>query len=227
MNPCLDRRFANIAFSMNWSTGSLPADEEEGPDDARLDALLVEAKQGCNSALGRLLLASQRYLLVIAQQRLSVDLQVKVSPSDLVQDTLLEAIRDFAHFEGCRYVEMRRWLRKILLNNAANSARYYEGTQKRQASREVQFGSRLDSVDGVAANQPTPSKEAIALERELALEHAMERLPLAMRTAILLRNREHLSFAEVGLRMNRSTEAARKLWARGIERLQRELQGRA
>jgi hypothetical protein len=40
---------------------------------------------------------------------------------------------------------------------------------------------------------------------------------------IELRNRERLTFAEVGQRMGRSAEAARKLWARAIELLRKEM----
>jgi len=51
----------------------------------------------------------------------------------------------------------------------------------------------------------------------------LERLPADQKTAILLRSRDHCSFAEIGERMERSADAARKLWFRGVEQLRREL----
>jgi DNA-directed RNA polymerase specialized sigma24 family protein len=44
-----------------------------------------------------------------------------------------------------------------------------------------------------------------------------------MKRAIVLRNREHLSFAEMSLLLGRSIDATRKLWVRAIERMQAEL----
>jgi hypothetical protein len=40
-----------------------------------------------------------------------------------------------------------------------------------------------------------------------------------MRLAIQLRSRTEASFAEIGLRLDRSPEAARKVWFRGVQRL--------
>lgn len=222
-STCRTRVHSRFAAAMNQSSDSSDSDSTEGLTAGQLDALLAEAKLECENSLGRLLVDSQRYLLSIANQTLSADLRAKLSPADLVQDTLLEALRDFKKFQGERYMELRAWLRKILLNNIANASRHFERTQKRQSSREVPLANAFGGAGSLAAPVPTPSKEAVALERELALEQALLRLPPQMRLAIVLRNREHLNFAEIGLRLKRSPEAARKLWARGIERLQQEL----
>jgi RNA polymerase sigma-70 factor (ECF subfamily) len=222
-STCRTRMPSCLASAMNQSSDSSHSEPATGPCSAQLDAALTDAKLGCENALGKLLVDSQRYLLAIANQSLSPELRVKISPSDLVQDTLLEALRDFKGFQGERYSELRAWLRKILLNNAANASRHFVQTQKRQFSREVPLTSDFGGVSPLADPVPTPSKEAVALERELALERALSRLPPQMRMAIVLRNREHLSFAQIGMRLERSTEAARKLWARAIERLQGEL----
>jgi RNA polymerase sigma-70 factor (ECF subfamily) len=203
--------------------------EEMTPDSglrctrAELDAWLNDAKRGCEASLGRLLAAAHRYLLTIANQTVPDALRAKVSPSDIVQDTSFEAFRDFSSFEGERFEELLAWLRKILLNNMANAGRLFERTQKRQISREIPLEVHAGNDRSLADPQPTPSKELMTRERTLALERALARLPSEMRSAIVLRNREHLSFAEIGLRLERSSEAARKLWARAIERLQHEL----
>lgn len=190
---------------------------------AELDAWLNDARLGCEAALGRLLAAAQRYLLTIANQTLPEALRAKVSPSDLVQDTSFEAFKDFSSFDGERFEELLAWLRKILLNNIANAGRHFERTQKRQVSREIPLEVHPGNDRSLADPQPTPSKEMMSRERTMALEQALARLPAEMRAAIVLRNREHLSFSEIGLQLERSSEAARKLWARGIERLQLEL----
>jgi DNA-directed RNA polymerase specialized sigma24 family protein len=44
-----------------------------------------------------------------------------------------------------------------------------------------------------------------------------------MKQVILLRIHERRSFAQIGLTMHRSAEAARKLWGRAIRRLEQKL----
>lgn len=200
--------------------------ENSNPDSslqlcrAELDAYLNDARGGSEAALGRLLAAAHRYLLAIADQALPDTVRAKVSPSDLVQDTALEGFKDFNQFDGEKYEELLAWLRKILLNNLANAGRRFERTRMRQVSREMPLLGQLGNETALADRKPSPSKEMISLERELALERALMKLPVDMREAIVLRNQEHLSFADIGERLNRSSEAARKLWARAIERLQ-------
>ena len=53
----------------------------------------------------------------VAADELTADLVAKMAPSDLVQETCLQATRDFPNFEGWSEAELRGWLRKILLNN--------------------------------------------------------------------------------------------------------------
>jgi RNA polymerase sigma-70 factor (ECF subfamily) len=208
---------------MSVSSEKTAPDSGLNGDRAEFDVWLNDAKHGCEESLGRLLEAAHRYLLSIANQTLPEALRAKVSPSDLVQDTSFEAFKDFSSFEGERFEELLAWLRRILLNNMVSAGRLFERTQKRQISRETPLEGHTGSDRSLWAAQPTPSQVMMVRERAIVLEDALARLPHEMRTAIILRNREHLSFAEIGQQLERSSEAARKLWARAIERLQREL----
>ena len=62
-------------------------------------------------------------LLRIARREVPNALRGKASASDLVQQTFLEAVRDFAQFQGSTVAELRAWLRRILRNNLANLTR--------------------------------------------------------------------------------------------------------
>lgn len=57
--------------------------------------LLIEAQAGSNSSLGQLLQRYSAYLNLLASEELGSDIKVKTSASDLVQDSFLEAKRDF------------------------------------------------------------------------------------------------------------------------------------
>src|SRR5436309_13462494 len=96
---------------------------------------LVEARAGSDEALGQVLEACRGYLLLIAQQELDPELRAKGGASDLVQETFVKAHRHFAHFQGDSDVELRAWLRRLLLNNLADFRALYREAGKRQVAR--------------------------------------------------------------------------------------------
>jgi RNA polymerase sigma-70 factor (ECF subfamily) len=71
---------------------------------------------------------------------------------------------------------------------------------------------------------PSPSSAARANERDEALERALAQLSEDQREVIVRRTRDKESFAEIGVALGRSPEAARKLWTRALERLQQILE---
>src|SRR5262249_29435580 len=98
---------------------------------------LSAARAGPEPDLGQALEACRGYLLLIAQRECSPQLQAKGGASDVVQQTMLDAVRDFAQFQGGTEDELLAWLRRLLLNNLADFTRQYRATEKRQVGREV------------------------------------------------------------------------------------------
>jgi RNA polymerase sigma-70 factor (ECF subfamily) len=187
---------------------------------------LGAARAGSREALGEALEACRGYLLLVAQRELDPALHAKGGASDLVQQTFLEAQQDFARFQGDTEAELLAWLRRMLLNNLANFTRRYRDTDKRAVAREISLQA-LSSLrvrgQGPGGDTPTPSDAAMQDEQALALEHALALLPDDYREVIRLRYQEERSFEEIGQSMERSANAARKLWLRAVERLQQEL----
>src|SRR6516165_6400011 len=79
----------------------------------------------------------QAYLKVLARAQLGRHLRTKCDPSDVVQQTLLEAHRDFATFQGTHEGELLAWLRRILAHNLFNEARRFASRQRDAAREEV------------------------------------------------------------------------------------------
>jgi RNA polymerase sigma-70 factor (ECF subfamily) len=197
---------------------------EPAPDAARW---LPAAQAGSQEALGRMLDACRGYLLRIAGQELDPGLRAKGGASDLVQETLLDALRDFGHFRGNSEQELFAWLRRLLLNNLSNFARRYRDTAKRQASAEVPLDAGGPSADWAATligSDSTPSAHVMAEEQAGAIQRALERLPDEYRQVILFRYQSELPFEEIGRRMGRSANTVEKLWLRAVERLRQELE---
>jgi RNA polymerase sigma-70 factor (ECF subfamily) len=196
------------------------------PNPPGQDPLVAAARAGSSEALGTLLEKFRQYLLLVANERLTPELRPKAGASDLVQDTLLEAQRDFGQFHGRSPEEVLAWLRQILVNNLANFERRYRGTDKRDVAREFPLdASDPDSAPAgqLAAYTPSPSSDAIRREEEAAVLAALDRLPQRYRQVIHWRHKENHSFEEIGDLLHRSPDAARMLWFRAVRHLQKEL----
>ena len=191
--------------------------------DEQVKAWICRAKDGDGESLGHLIAACQGYLMSIARQCVPQSLNSKVDPADLLQETALDVHRGFACFKGDSLQELCSWMRRILLNNYSGIQRRFHGTIRRDIHRELVDGRNHSSPDELADSRPTPSQLAIGLELRVQIFEAIDRLPDDMKAAILLRHREQLTFAEIGDRLGRSSDAARKLWGRAIERLERDI----
>jgi RNA polymerase sigma-70 factor (ECF subfamily) len=182
--------------------------------------LLASARGGDRQALDDLFALCRNYVAILAQARLESWLQPKVDPSDLVQQTLLEAYRGFPQFQGGTSGEWLAWLRRILDHNAADYVRHYHGADKRRVGREVPLAGSADGGADPPADADTPSQELLRKERELLVADALAQLSDDYRTVLLLRNLQRLPFGEVARRMGRSRPATQMLWMRAIRKLQ-------
>ena len=188
---------------------------------------LAAARAGSQNALGEALEACRHYLLLIADRELDPDLRAKGGASDLVQETFLDAHRDFAKFQGKSEAELLAWLRQLLLHKLSKFTRRYRATAKREVTREVALEPGSSSAprgEELIADTSSPSARVMEQERAQALAQALERLPEDYRLIIALHHREQRSFEEIADQMQRSLAAVRKLWQRAIERLQKELE---
>ena len=163
----------------------------------------------------------RRYLRAIAEYGLDPLLRGKVEPSDLVQSTLLRGAKKLDSFRGESPEHLRRWLTEILRNEIRDQRRRFLDRKKRDLRREEFQGdlSRIFAADA----ENTPSREAVRNEDHQRLREAMLRLTKDHQRVLQLRNWERLTFADIATRMNRSEQAVKKLWARAVARLEREM----
>ncbi len=188
--------------------------------------LIRNAKGGCSDSLEELIRECQPYLLAIANAEIDADLAAKVGASDLVQNSMLSAQRCIGNFEGESREELLAWLRGILLNDLKQTHRYYR-VAKRHVGREQPLeDDRIGSVSATPVDRvESPSTALSGREQEQLLYHAMGALREEERKVIELRNWQRLTFTQIGVEMNRSANAVRKLWSRAVIRLQEVMDG--
>jgi RNA polymerase sigma-70 factor (ECF subfamily) len=187
---------------------------------------ISEGRGGSADARGRLFERCRQYLLLVAEHELDRAVRGKLGLSDLVQQTFMDAERGFAQFRGQSDEELRAWLSRILRNRAGRELRRYRRTAKRdlRCERPLPCLTAEGAEPLLLADLETPSRQMVVREEQDRLALAVSRLPAHYQQVIHLRNDERKSFEEIGSLMERSPEAARKLWVRAIEQL-REAMG--
>ena len=195
------------------------------------EELLAAARLGTPEGLGELLQLYRNYLGLLAATQLEGRLQVRCSASDVVQETFLEAHRDFPQFRGNSGAEFLAWLRQILVNNLMRAVERHVLAQRRCVHREIS----LEDL-GACLERSTARLEAVLVDRGNSASTSAQRkewgviladelasMPDDYRQVLLLRHIQGLSFKEVADRMNRSTGAVRMLWVRSIAALRERL----
>jgi RNA polymerase sigma-70 factor (ECF subfamily) len=197
---------------MNGALTTLPAD--------CFSVLLESARSGNAGAMGRLLEGSRKQLVLFARYHVPAELVAKEAPSDLVQETFLEAQQHFDKFVGGTAAEFFAWLRTILYHTLQDFVRAYQSGQKRQASREERLGAAgTDHAAMLFARDPSPDEALVLEEIKAAVRDCVSRLSELHQQVLRLRSQEGLSFPKAGAHLGLSEEAARKLCRRALSAL--------
>jgi RNA polymerase sigma-70 factor, ECF subfamily len=196
--------------------------------EAEIEQLLNLARSGSDSARGQLLELYRNYLGLLARIQIGRRLQGKVDPADMVQETFLEAHRQFNRFRGGSEMELTAWLRAILAGVLSHLVRRYFGTQGRDVRLERELADDLEHSSrfldrGLASPESSPSQRASRREQAVLLADALNQLPPDYREVLILRHLQGLTFPEVAGRMGRTVDSVEKLWVRALPRLRRVL----
>src|SRR5687767_8670144 len=128
------------------------------------EVLLQRAREGDNEALGPLLDLYRNYLQLLARTQMGAALRKRLEPSDIVQEALLEAHRDFGRFQGSSERELLVWLRRVLVRNMLDEAKRHTA-QARDGRRQQSLEAILEASSGaigkaLAGGGSTPSVQA-------------------------------------------------------------------
>ena len=191
------------------------------PVTHKTQELLALAKQGDGFALGQLCDAYGERVRRIVRLRMSPELRSQVDSMDLVQDTLLMAVRDLDDFTCRNDGDFLRWLLSVAENRIHDNVDRFHA-QKRDIHRQVSLetlakhATSLERHGGLPLATTTPSVILARREDLDRLEHAMDRIKPEYRKVIMLAKIEGLSHKDIGARLGKSPAAVAMLLSRAI-----------
>lgn len=164
-------------------------------------------------------------LAVLLRLRVDPALHHKLDLSGVVQQTLLEAHQAGDRWTTAAEGQRIAWLKQALAHNLADELRKLNAG-KRAPCRQQELAADRSSARmqaWVAADQSSPSDQAVRHEQELALADALNELPPDQREALILQHWHGQSLADIGTALNRSPAAVAGLIKRGLARLRGHL----
>jgi RNA polymerase sigma-70 factor, ECF subfamily len=151
--------------------------------------LLEHARQGRADAFSTLVRRHDRYLYRMARSILRDDQEAE----DVVQETYLKAFMKIVDFRG--EANLRTWLTRIALNEALQRKRrqrlHVELGEVDMARERVRSQMHLSPL-----TQATPEREVARKQIRQILEGAIDDLPPAFRTVLVMRDVEGASVEE-------------------------------
>ena len=136
---------------------------------------------------------------------------------DVTQDIFMHIHKSLPKYDPER--ALRPWIFTIATNKVRD---FWRSRRHRDTLRETSY----DAVegDGLRASDEKPPQGVLENEElGVALTEAIERLPDSMRSTLLLRYFEGLSFEAIGKILDRNEAAVRKRYSRAMEYLREDL----
>ncbi|MEP6743532.1 MAG: sigma-70 family RNA polymerase sigma factor [bacterium] len=144
---------------------------------------------------------------------------------DLTQETFLRAFQNIDRFRG--EADVRTWIYRIAINQARNRSRWWRRRRRDSTvSLDATHGESRQSIsDTVAEPSEDPEQQTLAREREMALRSALQRLGLAYRETVILRDIEGFTYEEIAQTLGINVGTVKSRLARGRQELRQKLEG--
>jgi RNA polymerase sigma-70 factor (ECF subfamily) len=201
-------------------------------DSSPTERLLLLAAQGDSEAWAALVDRHEERLRRLVGFRLDQRLQGRIDPSDVIQETYLEAWKHLAEYLRQPSAPFFLWLRGIAGNKLRELHRHHLGTRMRDAGREVAMhrGVLPETTSAALAAQlmgklTRPSVAAMRAEMKIKLQEALNTMDAIDREVLALRHFEQLSPAETAKVLGIKEKAAGMRYVRALKRLKEMLAG--
>jgi RNA polymerase sigma-70 factor (ECF subfamily) len=205
------------------------------------DELMARAREGHADALAEICEHYRNYLRVVVRSELKSRLRERVEFSDVVQEVLVEVVRQFPSFSGENEAALLGWMRRLVAQKLADLGRFHKRLKRGGGlspvsldrdldlgnTRNVQEGGDVRLRDILELSQTSPSEAASLREQTRLLTGTLALLPASEAEVLWLHHAEGLSFSTISERLGLSRKRVRVIWARGLRSVRRSMGGQS
>jgi RNA polymerase sigma-70 factor (ECF subfamily) len=190
------------------------------PDSGETSELLDELRQG-QPAFDRLFTRHRDALRATVSLRFDPALRGRLDPSDVVQDTQMEAFRRLPEYLQRQPMPFHLWLRKMAYERLIMMRRKHLGASCRAVGSELPLPeqSSVMLAKNLLANEKSPSQQVETAELAQRVRLALAQLPDTDREILLMRTFEMLSYDDIACVLDIESATARKRYGRALLRL--------
>lgn len=194
-------------------------------DDPETEARLDQAAAGDEPALRWLLERHRPRLRRMIAVRLDTRIAARIDPSDVVQETLVDAARKLGDYLRERPLPFYPWLHRLASERLTHAHRHHLGALRREAGREQPGGiawaetSTLRLADLLTAAGSSPSTRLIREEERQEIWRALAALAEQDREILVMRYLDQIAFAEIAAMLGITEGTARVRHFRALQRI--------
>jgi RNA polymerase sigma-70 factor (ECF subfamily) len=185
-----------------------------------LQGLLVDPEAALNEVFRK----NRALIKRVVSDRLHPRLHARIDPSDVVQETLIEAFRRLGEYISSPSLPFVSWLIALADQQTLLALRRHVLAQKRSVMREAaamtdHSEARHFLDQAIAGDLTDPELHLIKLERWRRIRQAIDLLSPDTQEVIRMRYLEEKSLAEIAERLGITVDAVAKRAMRGLRRL--------
>ncbi|HUK83312.1 MAG TPA: sigma-70 family RNA polymerase sigma factor [Verrucomicrobiae bacterium] len=183
-------------------------------------ALMLRVKDGDHEAFRTLIERHQRAVINVIYRAIGDAWEAE----DLAQRVFIQVFRSAGRYKPT--AKFTTWLFTITHNAILNERR----RRARHAAESLEAMARPDDSDEAGVHLPDtraadPAREAAERELQQRIQQAIEQLPEAQRTAVILCRFEGLAYEEIAQVLDCSVSAVKSLLHRARQTLKEQLRG--
>lgn len=197
-----------------------------GGNAAEITDLLARLRQGEQQALADLFARYRDPLRRMIDVRLDHRLSGRISPSDVLQEAYIDALKRVEHYFAKPDMPFFLWLRWVAGQRLIEVHRQHLGAQIRDAGQEISLNyagvpaaSSACLAGRLVEHLTSPSEAVVRAERFAMLEDALARMDELDREVLTLRHFEEMSNHDVAAVLGIQPAAASKRYVRALRRL--------
>jgi len=195
------------------------------PHDPGTEQLLQRVRQGDASAEGELLQRHRDRIKRMVHLRMDRRVARRLDPSDVVQETLIEAHRKLPQYAEQQPLPFYPWLWRLARERLIQLHRRHLYAKGRSVARELHLSddSVMELAERLVAGGNSPSEAVRGADDREHVRCALHELPLHDKEILVMRFLEHMEVHEIAasLELTPGTVCTRQL--RALRRLRKQL----